>query len=242
VKTLAVTTPPTGDRPRLATVIAWIQILTGVDVFGLVAGIGMLKGKPWGWRLGLFRSGLFILAGLVFHTAELVFEEVVYCYYNKNELYCTFHEEITGLIGTAILLIILFGYVFLNLYRDDVIGYYFPKRGGVGKSKGGINIAGWVYVILGVGFGITLPAGIGLLKKKKWGWWAAIITGWILSFSAIASWIYGWSQGNYSGRWDARWAMEEAVILMTVGGIGIVTFSLITMYLYRPDIRPEFKS
>jgi len=106
----------------------------------------------------------------------------------------------------------------------------------------GIKITGWVYVLLGLGFGLTLPAGIGLLKKKKWGWWVAVITGWILSLGAIASWINGWIEGNNAGRWDNRWAMENAVIFMAVGGVGIVLFSLITMYLYRPDVRTEFKS
>jgi len=96
VKTMAVTAHTTADRPRLATAIAWIQILTGMDVFGIAAGIG--KGKPWGWRLGFFRSGLYILAGLVFHTGGLVFEEVVHCSY-YNDLNCTFHEELAAVNG-----------------------------------------------------------------------------------------------------------------------------------------------
>ncbi|MBT3389341.1 MAG: zinc ribbon domain-containing protein [Chloroflexi bacterium] len=49
------------ERPRLATAIAWINILTGIDGLGIAAGVGLLQGKPWGWWLGVVRASLWLL-------------------------------------------------------------------------------------------------------------------------------------------------------------------------------------
>jgi len=240
VKTVAVTAPQTGTRPRLATGIAWIQILTGLDLLGLIAGVGLLKDKTWGWRLAGIRSWLWFIFGLFLHTMNIVEEGSGYCYYRDNELRCNFWEEEATIFGLILVGVVLFGFCLLYLHHKDIKNYYLPMKIGQGRPRIGVKVAGWIYILLFWGFGVTLQAGIGLLKDKKWGWRYATILGWLLTLAGVVSWIYGWNQGAYAQSRDRSWAMDEAYIYMFIGGLGFVLFFLITLYLHRRDIKESF--
>ena len=201
----AAVTPQTA-RPKAATFAAWVCILTGVDILGLVGGIAMLKGKPWGRVLGAIHLVVVILASFFFLVASMELGELAY---------------FPSLFGG-----IMLGICWTALFRSNVVEWFKPGQSCTGQPPRGIKAIGIWFLILSPGGLLTLPAGIGLLKGKKWGWWVALIEAWLGVGAGLILLVVG----------IADYMLE----LIGASGPIILIFTWCALYLLRKDVRQAF--
>ena len=130
----------------------------------------------------------------------------------------------------------------VNLFERDVRAYYSIGKFQRAESPAGIKALPWLILftvvlslfplvfsagsllfllVLVIILGAVVPAMIGLLKMKKWGWRLTLIEAWL--FVPISIFL------PYSFGYYTRWL-----------NLSVAPFLAIALYLYRRDVRQAF--
>ena len=241
--------------PKGVTTIAWFCILPGIlTIVGGIAGIGMLKGKNWARRLGIFYLAILTLAS----GARWISLSLSDFDYGPG----FGHYLVTQVIAPSAPLVLLVGvllYSIIYLLSAPVKDFFYPFNAPLKPDPlAALVWIGWGHIIFGIlvilgwflpyyspifivePFGniviaslvvvITVLVGIGLLRwRRKWLWWVAIGELTLLCSGALlASVVY------------LTAFFAQRVRLGSISALGFILLLQVWFYLFHKNVRQAF--